>query len=68
MKEIVVAGPIRCPFRFFDETMWWCNIINDGVIADCPNDSEFPPGCPLFENDYLIKRRCDVKRKSQKST
>jgi len=59
MKEIVVTEPVECPFRRRGAFMaHYCGLTKDDY-DNAALDIEFPPGCPLFENDYLIKRRCD---------
>lgn len=56
-KEIIVTKPSECPFQCYNPLNW------DGVDCNLRANScnskadKFPPDCPLFENDYLIKRR-----------
>ena len=54
MKEIIVTEPGECPFRYL-HIGHKCNI-NIGFNCNEP-DNSFPSDCPLFENDYLIKRK-----------
>jgi len=55
MKEIVVTSPMDCPFKLI---CGGCGLGVEGT-HHCYDSWDFPSGCPLFENDYLIKRRCD---------
>jgi hypothetical protein len=55
MKEIIVVEPDDCPFREYHEDGHECNI--SGIW--CGFSDRFPPDCPLFENDYLIRRRIE---------
>lgn len=52
MKELIVTKPDNCPLR--EEDFAVCGL---DLMIDCR--VEFPPDCPLFENDYLIKRRIE---------
>jgi hypothetical protein len=54
MKEIIVTKPDDCPFRHYECACHTCEL-NDKIC----NGNNFPPDCPLFENDYLIKRRSE---------
>jgi len=69
MKEVVITSPKDCPFRSGRADLdCLCPATKVGACA-CYEQQErsvaggskvvttFPPGCPLFENDYLIKRR-----------
>ena len=49
MKEIIVVKAENCPFY---DTIYHCNL--DPKLEDCAFEDN---NCPLFENDYLIKRR-----------
>lgn len=62
MREVVVTTPEECPFRYYVDGAGWCicgyvGHIDHNVL--CDHDYDFSPDCPLFENDYLIKRRCN---------
>lgn len=55
MKEVIVTEPLDCSFRYCTDAEDICTIASVG----CENSFSFPPDCPLFENDYLIKRRSE---------
>jgi len=57
-KEIVVAAMESCPCRQTYECGCPTCLINRDILCDTIHPCEvFPPDCPLFENEYLIKRR-----------
>ena len=57
MKKIIVTKPSECPFRRKNLGGRYCGLTK----KDCDELSftNFPPDCPLFENDYIIKRRSE---------
>lgn len=58
MKEVVVAKPEECPFRQDDHLAYDTYQCSLPQCCQCDDYEKFPLDCPLFENDYLIKRRC----------
>ena len=54
MKAIAVTKPSECPFN---ESECFSCVINEH--SPCDPFESFPPDCPLFENDYVIKRRSE---------
>lgn len=60
MIEKITTSPENCPFRQED---WSDDFVgNECRLTEkfCHECDKFPPDCPLFENDYLIKRRNDA--------
>lgn len=61
MKEIIVTKPSECPFH--DDEYQACNLEPALKCDEYENVIKFPPDCPLFENDYIVKRRSNANTK-----
>lgn len=56
MKKIIVTKPSECPLK---PSFWLavkCELL---TCLNCFDNNKFPPDCPLFENDYIVKRRSE---------
>lgn len=56
-KEIIVTKPDDCPFRHDYDLEYGEYDCCLPIKSFCNDNINFPPDCPLFENDYIVKRR-----------
>ena len=67
MKEIEIQQSFLCPFNMqgYRRDKNCCSLLmvrkgkRTTYSVSCDDPETFPPNCPLFENDYLIKRRTE---------